>query len=51
MSGVSIACGAGMSLLRSVVVCFVELCVSYPNENEVTVYLGSDKRAIMSLIY
>ena len=49
VSGVSMVCGAGMAWLRSVAIFLIEFFVLYPNESEVTVGLGSDKRATMSL--
>ena len=48
MSGVSTACGAGMDLLISVAICFIEFCVSLPNDMEGKLGVGSAKRAIMS---
>ena len=34
VSGVSIACGAGMIWLIIIVICFIAFCVFYPNESE-----------------
>ena len=41
----------GMARLRSVTICFTIFCVSSPNESEVTVFLESAKREIISPIY
>ena len=51
VSGASLACGAGIVRLIIFAICFIDFCVSSPNESEGTVGLGSDKRAIIYPIY
>ena len=51
VSGVLMACGAGIARLISVAIYFIEFCVSSPNESEGTVGLGSTKGEIIYPIY
>ena len=51
VSDLSMVFGAGIVRLISVAICFIEFCVSYPNESEGTLGFGCTKKEIISLIY